>query len=456
MTLVRPRLNDYHGLLVRQVDLDFAVPYLDEDIPLYLDPFLLWKSPSLQDNSLHTAVVNSFNNLGMRYLAGEVDQAVETLVFVSECDEVGLGQSARRRGTRMSTDLARSVLSLFTDIPKLSNAGFTHFEEIQLLVKNVGADRVSDIACTFLKSFLIDYTIEQSEKVGIPRTKVQLPAVYDYQSNSLRPEAVSVPTSPNDDRPILLVPRRWLRRTPWINEVDFRKSEFLEASAESVDSKVRVPVLMYNRQQYGVIQAFTRNQERRKDECSNDELFNPISIMSAKRKLRELRKLPTGKSNNADRRFEELACQLLTSLLYPDMDFAQEQVRTDSGTLIRDLVFYNNREWDFLRDIHEDYGARQVVMELKNVRVVERQHVNQLNRYLGGHIGLFGVLVTRNPLPKAILRNTIDLWSGQRRCIVSLTDEDLSIMVSVFSSGNRRPIEVLKKKYIEFTRACPA
>lgn len=64
MILVRPRLNDYHNLPFTQEEVDFAIPFLDEDIPLYLDPFLLWKSPSLQDKSLHTSLINSFNHLG--------------------------------------------------------------------------------------------------------------------------------------------------------------------------------------------------------------------------------------------------------------------------------------------------------------------------------------------------------------------------------------------------------
>jgi hypothetical protein len=62
MALVRPRLNDYHRLAFTQDGVDFAIPFLDEDILLYVDPFLLWKSPSQQDNALHTSVVASFNN----------------------------------------------------------------------------------------------------------------------------------------------------------------------------------------------------------------------------------------------------------------------------------------------------------------------------------------------------------------------------------------------------------
>ena len=143
-------------------------------------------------------------------------------------------------------------------------------------------------------------------------------------------------------------------------------------------------------------------------------------------------------------------------MLYPHLDFAATQSRSEGGSTIRDLVFYNNRSVDFLQEILDDYRSRQLVMEMKNVQVVEREHINQLNRYLADEFGAFGVLITRNPFTKAMFRNTVALWSGQRRCIIGLTDGDLELMVEVFDSKQRQPIEVLKKKYVEFRRACPS
>jgi hypothetical protein len=67
MALLRPRLNDYHCLPFTQEQVDFAIPFLDDDIPLYVDPFLLRKSPAMQDQALHTALVASVNHFG--YLA---------------------------------------------------------------------------------------------------------------------------------------------------------------------------------------------------------------------------------------------------------------------------------------------------------------------------------------------------------------------------------------------------
>jgi len=249
------------------------------------------------------------------------------------------------------------------------------------------------------------------------------------------------------------VPKRWLRFSPWINYDEYFAAAHVKDGAIPRD---RVAVLHYNRANYGMVQTYVRKKERAQADCKNDPLFKPIAVTSAKRKFEEIKKLPTGKSENADKRYEECVCQLLASLLYPQLDFATEQSRTDSGVLIRDLIFYNNRSFDFLKDIFDDYGSRQLVFELKNVREVEREHVNQLNRYLNDEFGNFGVLVTRNPLPKHVFKNTIDLWSGQRRCIIALTDVDLETMVTVFDSKQRLPIEILKRAYVDFTRKCPA
>ena len=137
MDIIRPRLTDYHGIHKSQADLDFAIQFFDEDIPLYVDPFLLWKSPSQQDNALHTTITNSFNYLNYLIKKKREDEALNLLISISECNEVGLGVSKTRKGTRMSKKIAQNILDLFTDIPEYSQFGFTHFEIIQLDRKSV-------------------------------------------------------------------------------------------------------------------------------------------------------------------------------------------------------------------------------------------------------------------------------------------------------------------------------
>ena len=457
MSIIRPRLNDFYNIPITQEEVDFAIPFIDEDIPLYVDPFLLWKSPSMQDNSLHLLITNSFNNLGYLVTKGKDKEALELLIRASECDEVGLGNSKTKTGKRIGNKIAQNVLNQFKLIPQISKNGFIHFEEIQLLVDNFSKDRVSDIACNFIQSFLVDYTIEQSEKYGIPIEKVKLNNLYNSKTNKFEEEETHLPVNPNTKTPILLIPKRWLRFIPWLNTDDYFKNYYIQnIHKEGDEIPDKIKLLDFNRHNYDIVKVYTAIKEKQFKHCKNDPLFNQIPITSAKRKITTITKLPTGKTNNADRKYEDNTCQLMASLLYPHLDFAAEQSRTDSGVLIRDLIFYNNISTDFLKDIYDTYDCKQIVFELKNVMEVTREHIFQLNRYLNDQFGKFGNIVTRNIPPKKIVKNTIDLWSGQRRCILILDDSDLKLMTQVFVSKQRNPIEVIKRKYIEFTRACPS
>jgi hypothetical protein len=457
MPLIRPRLTDHHGILLPQADLDFAIPFFDEDIPLYVDPFMLWRSPSQQDQALHTSLINSFNYLGKLTAGGHEDQALAILITASECDEVGLGSSATRQGKRIGEGKAREIISLFKHIPQYSQAGFRHFEEIQFFVDGISKDRISDIACSFLKSFLIDFTTQQCQQLGIPTQSLQVSNVYDYRENNFKTEnGVVLPVNPRNGAPLVFVPKRWLRFVPWLHYDDyFEKYCPQDEISHKPDELTRVAVLNYNRDHYGVVDHYIKAKERTFQDCHNDPLFSQIPVISARRKLNQLRKLPSGNANNADRQYENVIEHLFPSLMYPDLDFAQPQARTDSGVSIRDLIFYNTRKTEFLREMFDDYGSRQIAFELKNVKDVEREHIDQINRYLTDELGRFGVLVTRNPLKRAERQRVIDLWSGQRKAVVTLTDEDITQMIEVFESKQRTSMDVVTKKYVEFRRQCP-
>ncbi|MFH2102220.1 MAG: hypothetical protein ABIJ39_02530 [Chloroflexota bacterium] len=458
MKLIRPRLTDFHGIHKSQSDLDFAIQFFYEDIPLYIDPFLLWKSPSQQDQALHTAITNSFNYLNYLSKKGRIEEAISILINISECQEVGLGVSKTRKGIRISHAQAQKILDLFTEIPHYSQFGFVHFEVIQLYISGISKDRISDIACNYLKSFLIDYTIEQCEINGIPIEGVKIDTVYNYNTNTLdMNQIVNLPVIPTTKEPMIFTPKRWLRFNPWINfEEYFRSYCPKDKIFNPNEPEERVKVLNFNRENYGVVEDYIKYKTKCSDDCKNDPLFSQIPVLSAKRKLNDILKLNTGKDDGSDIKYEEFSADLLASLFYPHLDFAQIQSRTESGRHIRDLIFYNNRDIDFLDEIFTDYGNRQLVIEMKNVKKIEREHINQLNRYLQDNLGNFGIFLTRNPLPKAMFSNTIDLWSSQRKCIIAITDEDLKLMVNVYESRQRAPIDVLKKKYIEFRRSCPS
>jgi len=456
MAIVRPRLVDYYDIPVSQEEVDFAIPFLDEDIPLYLDRFLLWKSPSQQDNALHLILITTFNNMGAMYLKSEDEKeaVASVLAEMSECSEVGLGSGKTKRGLKISIKTAKEILDLFSKVPKYKTGGLAHFEEIKLYVNNISKDRISDFACNFLKSFLIDFTQDECKKYNIPTKEFVNIGVFNPRSCNIDEERLILPYNPEDNTPIIFIPKRWLRHTPWINFDDYFKNAYVKGGEED---KIEKPeVLEYNRYNYDMIAAYIALKERTHSDCKNDPLFKQIPVISSKKCLHQIIKLPSGKTDNADKKFEDNCVKLFASLLYPHLDFAQEQSRIDSGSQIRDLIFYNNCSFPLLKELYEKYDCRQIVFEMKNVKEVGREHINQLNRYLSEQFGRFGVILTRNPLKKNIMKNTIDLWSGQRKCILCLDDEDMKLMVDVYENKQRDPMEVTNKKYVEFIRLCPS
>jgi hypothetical protein len=457
IVLINPRLPDFYGIAVPQASLDFAIPFFNEDIPLYVDPFLLWRSPSQADQGLHTSLTNAFNHLGYLAKNGGRAQAIATLVAASECDEVGLGSSTTRLGKRIGVAKAGEIIDLFERLPLYREQGFRHFEAIQFFIEGISKDRISDITCSFIKSFLIDFTIQQCNSLGIPLTIHDLDSVYNYRTNQFESEkGVTLPSNPQNGKPLILVPKRWLRFVPWIAYNDYFRVYCPQDEVAHAGEKLqRVDVLNFNRKNFDIVESYVTEKERTFEDCHNDPLFSQIPILSAKRRFNRIKRLPSGKDGNADREYENVLGELLPSLFYPHLDFAAVQSRTDSGAVIRDLIFYNGQQDPFLKDIAAEYGSRQLVFEMKNVKDISRDHVNQLNRYMTDELGKFGILVTRNPLSKARMQSTVDLWAGQRRCIVTLDDADVEQMVELFDSRQRGPIDVLKKKYVSYRRMCP-
>jgi hypothetical protein len=292
MALVRPRLNDYHHLPFTQAEVDFAIPFLDEDIPFYLDPFLLWKSPSQQDRSLHTAVVACFNSIGRDAAGARRDQAIESLIKLSECTETGLGSARNKQGKRIGEKIAGNIVELFSTVPDIKAGGVGHLEEIQLLVEQISRDRVSDIVSNLIKSFLVDFTLDQCKRLGVPVSPVTLD-VFDHDTRTFVQEQVALPVNPKNLSPLLLVPKRWLRYVPWINYEDYFDRAFVKDDAKPGS---RIEVLNFNRHNYGMVREYIKAKERTQADCVVDPLFKPIAILSAKRQFAELRKLPAGRT----------------------------------------------------------------------------------------------------------------------------------------------------------------
>lgn len=453
----RPRLSDWYDLPLNEQALDFVVPRLQEDLPLNIDPFLLFNSEKEKYRELHEQLLSFMESVRLSVLAGRTDDAHRLLEGVNEPVEIGLGYSEKnKRGRAFGPKIRRDIVALFGSVPQLLNGGMTHVEALSLLVADVAEDRISDLTASVIREYLIAFSSEQASAVGLPVLPFNLDNVWESSRQVWRPMKASLPFNPVSGSPLLLAPKDLLRTLPFINYDDYYSSTFapLVLPPRVKGKRPKPAVLEYNRRGYDLVEHYISRKESAAEQCRPRDLFRPASKETLRRKLVELEKLPTGKEDGADKKYESLVEDLLVNFLNPELDFAQSQSRTISGSHVRDLIFYNDAKTPFTNGLRSELDCRQIVVELKNVASVSGEHVNQAARYLSGSFGRFGVILTRRAPSRSMLQNTADLHSSQRKAVVFLTDDDLRTMLECLDNG-RRPIDVLKRSYVYFQRLLP-
>lgn len=133
--VVNPRLSDVFGLVVRQDEVDFVVPHLREDIPLYLDPFLLWKSDLSEYQELHATLLGFVDQVRQHAVAGTTTRACTLLAEVSEPVELGLGYAAgTKRGSALGPTTISAIINTMRQVRQIEVSGLDHLEVLALLV----------------------------------------------------------------------------------------------------------------------------------------------------------------------------------------------------------------------------------------------------------------------------------------------------------------------------------
>jgi hypothetical protein len=328
--VVNPRLSDVFGLVIRQDEVDFVVPHLLEDLPLCIDPFLLWKSDQSKYRELHGVLLGFIEQVRKYAVAGHVATARKLLAEVREPVELGLGYAAgSKRGSAIGPALQSAIIETIQRIPQLEDAEFDHLEILALVVPKVAEDRISDITASVLKQWMAEFTGSRCLELGIPTRKYRLIG-WDADKLDWRPFTAPLPYNPADGSPVILAPLDLLRRLPWINYGDYYKATYSHLVLAPSRANHVVPkeqVLAFNRANYEVVRGYVTSRESQSDACTPDPLFTPLKFDTLKRKAARVRELSTGRVGGADKTFEDLAYDLLSSLLYPELDLAQGGLR---------------------------------------------------------------------------------------------------------------------------------
>jgi hypothetical protein len=211
---------------------DWFDTILDVDTELFVDPFTIFKETTGPWKVAHDRLIGHFNRAfiliaeGNRNPASPAYKKALALLEFKEPHELCLGYTAK--GTRGSGSSGRLAGLMAEAIVAAIERGLehpSHFEELGILQERIGADRISDAACTILKPELIAYTQKVARRHGVALDPHRIYASeFDPVRQRFLSKVVSVPTNPVDGGPLLFVPERFLDELPTLNPDDWWSS----------------------------------------------------------------------------------------------------------------------------------------------------------------------------------------------------------------------------------------
>lgn len=134
------------------------------DLPLFVDPFLLFNSDKPEYQNLHKQIVDYLKFLRDKSENGVISDALLTEWYCfKEIKQNWLGYcELGNNGSGLGIDFARALNSslhlLFKDLGKEKITKGTHLEKVCIIKDGVGRDNISDFSTNLIKSFLLDYT----------------------------------------------------------------------------------------------------------------------------------------------------------------------------------------------------------------------------------------------------------------------------------------------------------
>ena len=454
---------------VSQFEVDFVIPRVGTDLPLGIDPFLLYKSRDPVFSNLHARILSAFNN-GVNAINQQREDYARYLFEFPEVSEIGLGYTKKgKRGSGVGTLLSSLIVETLVDTPLLRERGISHIEEMQLVSIGIGPDRISDITANLLKEYLIGYTQKQCILWNIPVVKnVPVAHIFDFDSQKWFDGYFDLPLSPHDDPPMLFVPRRIVRALPWINYRDYFRFEFSAylrskrirarqketrgTSTQRHSPRLPKPdVITVTRNEIERLDRFVAAKEATASAAqpSFGYLDEPSVCLEAESLKDKLAHIVSGTDDAVA--YQMLALEILNFLFNPELINGELEVRTIEGTERRDIIFTNDSDKTFWTHLRNEHSAIFLMFETKNVEQLDNRDINQAATYLGDRLGRLGFIVTRNQAPAAQQKKLLSVYndSTPRKIILVLSDQDLANMLDAQCEG-KDPMGHIQRLYREF------
>lgn len=201
---------------------------LINDLPVFIDPFLLFNSDKPEYQNLHDEIIKYIGFLRDMSEAGTISKGlVQHWFLFPEVKQNWLGFSkvgngGSGLGKEFASALNENLSNIFNDFGAEKITKSSHLEKLCLIKEGVGKDSISDFTTNLIKSYLCEYTQAFAKKhINSSRTKsVMVPHTeFNYKTRRWTSKQYALPFIDGDY--VLLTPKDILTKDEaWINKHD--------------------------------------------------------------------------------------------------------------------------------------------------------------------------------------------------------------------------------------------
>lgn len=221
--------SDYFGVSKEALDAYGAFNVsLINDLPVFIDPFLLFSSEKSEYQKLHKEIIKYISFLREMSDKGAISKGlIEHWFLFPEVKQNWLGYSkvgngGSGLGAKFATALNENLSSIFNNFGSEQVTKSSHLEKLCLIKDGVGKDSISDFTTNLIKGYLCEYTQDFAnsylQKTRCKEVSVKH-AMFDYGTRRWVSKRYSLPYIDGDF--VLLTPKDILTKDEaWINKHD--------------------------------------------------------------------------------------------------------------------------------------------------------------------------------------------------------------------------------------------
>lgn len=463
------KFSEYYNLNKDQSELDFVDVFVNDDIPLYIDPYVFKLKDDVWSvdcnnliNDFFQTVITAIKNKDSRYaksLLEHLSEPKETHLGVSRGSVSGKGVSGKQAG-----DLYEKI----TKSKAVKTGDLRDISDCELMIPGVGFDKVSDMTTNIIREKLITYTQEQCKLYDIPTRSVPSGLLWSpIEKRWLNGKYVDLPVV--NGNKIILVPKHSVVFKPCLSSrelYDFDIVEYIQAEQLTAMSSL-VEILKNGKRRvtkksikehpdYKMSKEFiydfcnkhpeildSYKKRKGKDIVRIQKIGELEENVVAELLIEKLKAIPSGNKNAS--KFHTTSLGILEFLFFPHLMYPQKEHEVHEGRKRIDITFHNAATEGFWNNLRTSptIASTLVMVECKNyTNDISNPELDQMAGRFSNLNGWFGIIVCRKFENKELFTQRCrDTAKDGRGIILCLDDGDIISMLELVKSGERKKLD---------------